>query len=118
MIRMNEVKAMDNRFEFLPLSEYTVLEVKQTFIENNFEELYEEDEGDEFRFYHGIDISLDPSKTDYNRRVYSLMNLLGDVGGVLGICTLIGGFFVRIFFPNALMAAMIGQLYETRTKPT
>ena len=70
------------------------------------------------RFYHGIDISLDSSRTDYSRKVYAILDLMGNVGGFLGSLSLIGNLIVTFFSGDSFTAFAISRLFERREIPT
>ena len=50
----------------------------------------------------------------YERRVYSFLDLLGDVGGFLEALYVISGFFVASIASRMFMAAKIRDLYHVR----
>jgi hypothetical protein len=53
-----------------------------------------EDRVDEEGGIAAVYLRYDARFYDYNRRVYSFMDLLGEVGGLQQALTLIGGFFL------------------------
>jgi hypothetical protein len=48
----------------------------------------------------------------FERKVYSLLDLLGDIGGVSNSLTLIGVFIIGIFQDDLLRSALIRTIYQ------
>ena len=74
-LQKNVVILNDDYFEILPASVHTFFDVEKSIV----------DLADVSYEYIGIGLMLGPSKITYTRNVFTLMQLIGNVGGVYGI---------------------------------
>ena len=81
-IQLNSVKAQNDRWQILPLeaSEFDLINVYMSESMNADQNL-----ADGSRLYYGINFQIDADKVEYTRSVYRLIDVMGDVGGFLGI---------------------------------
>ena len=66
------------------------------------------------RFYHGITFEIDSDRTEHERSVYRLIDLMGDVGGFLGILQVLGQFLIYFLSGDSLTHFLISRLFEKR----
>jgi hypothetical protein len=57
---------------------------------------------------------LDNRYDSYSRKVYSLLELLGDIGGLQGALLAIGMFFVGFISNRLFYSDMIHKIYQVR----
>ena len=60
-----------------------------------------------------IYLMLGPYKNTYSRSVYTVMDLLGNVGGVYGLLQSVWGIFVGVISTQIMLASVFRRLYYT-----
>ena len=55
---------------------------------------------------------LTDSLIEYERRVYSVFDLLGDVGGIEGSLSIVFGFIVSSYVSSAFQNSVINQQFD------
>jgi hypothetical protein len=60
----------------------------------------------------------DNFKVNHDRMIYGLIDLLGDLGGVLEIVLLVTGFFLNNIAEHSFYTNSISKLYMANTKDT
>ncbi len=66
--------------------------------------------------YVSVQIRLDTYQDTYNRQVYGIMELIGDIGGVQEVLVLIGSMLVGMVAERLLHAEMMKQIYHSKIK--
>lgn len=64
--------------------------------------------------YVAVQVRLDTYQDTYNRQIYGLMELIGDIGGVQEIIVLAGSVLVGMVAERLLYAEMMKQIYHTQ----
>ena len=64
-----------------------------------------------------ITIEMDLNLTNYERTLYTLFDLLSDIGGLSGILFTLLAFFVRSWNFNSFDNMMASHLYQIKKKP-
>jgi hypothetical protein len=65
---------------------------------------------DQFAFF----LLKDAPSWIYNRQVYSIMNMLGDVGGLQQALYMIGLLMVSYFSKRLFVSQLLKELYQTK----
>ncbi|CDW80946.1 UNKNOWN [Stylonychia lemnae] len=66
--------------------------------------------------YVSVQVRLDSYQDTYNRQIYGLMDLLGDVGGVQTIFIVVGSLLTGMFAERLLYGKMMNQIYHAKIK--
>jgi len=64
----------------------------------------------------GINISLGIIENKYTSRVYSLLEMLGDVGGLFDAIRILSGILLSILLPSLFNVAVVKSLFKFRIK--
>ena len=105
-IRRNEAVLIDDLVQLGQENEVDFFQVV------DFREQFElEDLVDDFEFL-SVFIRLDPKSDVYERRVYSIGDLLGQMGGVYESLMIIGAMFVGIFSERLFISAILRKIYQ------
>lgn len=59
-----------------------------------------------------IAVHIDPEEGSYERRVYSLLDMTGQLGGLYEIFEVFGGIIVGFFTERLLMFSLMSRLYQ------
>ena len=65
-------------------------------------------------FIASVYIRFDQRYYIYNRQVYSILNMLGDVGGLQQALYMIGLLFLSYFTKRLFISQLLKELYQTK----
>ena len=104
-VKLNEVELNDNLLQLgdTKTSEFLNVEKK------NLDILTELSDGQIFE----VSIRLDENKDFYKRTVFSLIDLLGILGGVYQVLFTLSSFFIRFISTDMLFYSILRRLYFT-----
>jgi hypothetical protein len=103
-VKRNSAELSD---DFIQLGQNKEIEFYQ--IENYREQT--ELEGSDLQFA-SVYISYDPYHDEYNRKVYSVGDLLGQVGGIYEFMLVSGMLLVSIFSERLFVSAILNKIYQ------
>jgi hypothetical protein len=63
-----------------------------------------------------INIIMDSKYTSIQRQVYSIVQMLSDVGGIIGVLVPLGAFLVHVFNEKVYTMTMMSVLYQVKSK--
>lgn len=104
-IQKNTIELKDSFFRYSPQGKSSsFVNIEKT--ELDFDEL------DSDKIIMKVRFEKDYDYKSYERQVYSILNLFGDLGGVFGIFSLAGSIFVGIFADRLFNYSLISTLYQ------
>ena len=104
-VRENEVELKDNIFRLTPSGqEKSFLSVSRVI--QDLRNRGTDEQVIAIRFEKDYDYD------SYEREVFSLLDLFGNLGGLSEVCTIIGGLFVGIFADRLFNYSIISSLYQ------
>lgn len=65
-------------------------------------------------FFAAVYIRYDPRYLSYNRQVYSILGMLGDIGGLQQMLYLIGFVSVSFFTKRLFVASVLKEMYHLK----
>ena len=102
-LQQNEAVLHDDFFSIFSASNHKFFNVEKAIIDTYNNPLQ----------FVGVGLMLSPNKNNYSRSVFTIMGLIGNVGGVYGLLQSVWGVLVGLVSSQILMASVFRRLYYT-----
>eukprot|EP00347_Sterkiella_histriomuscorum_P013629 403363988 len=96
--------------EFLQLGQQEEMQFHQVNNQRTYDDSYQDAEGILISIY----LRYDPRYDIYNRQIYSILQLLGDIGGLQGSLYILGFLMINFLSKRILVSSILKQIYQVK----